>query len=824
MDDALILGQKILSCVLRVQERFGADYVSLVLVGSQDERIMSARQNELSTWGLLRDFRRQDVRQWIEQLVGQGFLRKEGEYNTVSVTDDGRRLLRGERSPTLLRPAKESRAVAPKSEPASWEGVKHQLFEALRHLRRDVADQRGVPAYIVFGDGTLREMARTRPSTLPSLLRIRGIGQQKLADFGPQFLEGIVTYCREHQLETDVTTEVIAPPSARPTPSANAVQAFPLFDNGLSVEQVADRLGRAISTSYGYLEVYIRQRRVTDATPWMSQEEFDQVEAAIQNTGSERLRPIFDALEGRIGYERIRIAVACLENRSRETQQALARSDQLGRSSTTTSSARDAIGFPMQNGGSGLEETRSSNLSTDRDNCLATVAPICTIIIRSHAGTASGAAKRIFVPPTLCFDMSSEELQARLAAIVASSDDAIVSKDLNGIVQSWNEGAERIFGYPAAEMIGQSITKIIPPDRIDEEQQILSKIRRGERIAHFQAVRVCKDGRPVEVSVSISPIKDSTGKVIGASKIARDVTESNRLMRERERLYELGKSMVEQDDAQKLVQAITDAATDLSGAQFGAFFYNVINETGEVYMLYTLSGVEREHFEKFPMPRNTAVFEATFAGTGVVRSDDITQDPRYGQNAPFHGMPPGHLPVRSYLAVPVMGRGRNVLGGLFFGHAEIGVFNERSEEVVTSIAGHAGVALENARLQRELGENAARFTQLANSIPQLAWMAKPDGELFWYNDRWYEYTGADLESQRGWGWESVHDSNELPRVVEKWKAALARGEPWEDTFPLRRHDGVFRWHLSRAAVPRQLRQDHCVVWNEHRHHRTAPVR
>ncbi len=215
-------------------------------------------------------------------------------------------------------------------------------------------------------------------------------------------------------------------------------------------------------------------------------------------------------------------------------------------------------------------------------------------------------------------------------------------------------------------------------------------------------------------------------------------------------------------------------------------------------MLYTLSGVDRKHFDKFPMPRNTAVFEPTFSGSSTVRSDDITQDPRYGHNAPFNGQPSGHLPVRSYLAVPVFGRDRAVLGGLFFGHAGVGVFEERSETIVEAIAGHAGVALENARLHRELAENANRFTSLANSIPQLAWMCKPDGELIWYNDRWYEYTGTDRNSQLGWGWQSVHDPQELPRVLEKWKAALAAGESWEDTFPLRRHDGVFRWHLSRA--------------------------
>src|SRR5690349_5385568 len=213
--------------------------------------------------------------------------------------------------------------------------------------------------------------------------------------------------------------------------------------------------------------------------------------------------------------------------------------------------------------------------------------------------------------------MSPNQLQAQLAAIVASSDDAIVSKDLNGIVQSWNDAAERIFGYTAAEMIGQSITKLFPPERVTEEDHILSKIRRGERVNHFQSIRIRKDGRPIEVSVTISPITDEHGNVIGAAKVARDITETNRVAREREQLYELGKSMAAQKDMEALVQAITDAATKLSGAQFGAFFYNVVNEHSQSFMLYTLSGAERASFEKFPMPRNTEVFAPTFSGTGV---------------------------------------------------------------------------------------------------------------------------------------------------------------------------------------------------------------
>ena len=106
-------------------------------------------------------------------------------------------------------------------------------------------------------------------------------------------------------------------------------------------------------------------------------------------------------------------------------------------------------------------------------------------------------------------------------------------------------------------------------------------------------------------------------------------------------------------------------------------------------MLYALSGAPRSAFENFPMPRNTAVFEPTFLGTGVVRSDDILKDPRYGKNAPRKGMPDGHLPVRSYLAVPVIARGGEVLGGLFFGHEERGKFQAEHETTLLGIAGHA---------------------------------------------------------------------------------------------------------------------------------------
>lgn len=144
-------------------------------------------------------------------------------------------------------------------------------------------------------------------------------------------------------------------------------------------------------------------------------------------------------------------------------------------------------------------------------------------------------------------------------------------------------------------------------------------------------------------------------------------------------LKEIGKTISAELNLHNTVQAVTDAATELTGARFGSFFYNVLNEDGASYMLYTLAGAPREAFAHFPMPRATDLFGPTFRGEGVVRIDDVKVDPRYGKSSPYYGMPDGHLPVTSYLAVPVVSRSGEVLGGLFFGHPDPAVFTERDE-------------------------------------------------------------------------------------------------------------------------------------------------
>jgi PAS domain S-box-containing protein len=146
--------------------------------------------------------------------------------------------------------------------------------------------------------------------------------------------------------------------------------------------------------------------------------------------------------------------------------------------------------------------------------------------------------------------LASEVVRNRLAAVVESSDDAIISKTLEGIIMTWNKGAERLFGYTAAEAVGKPITILIPPDRLSEETVILSRLRRGERIEHYETIRMRKDGVHLDVSLVVSPVKDATGRIVGASKIARDITERKRAAVERERL--LAAERAAREDAERV--------------------------------------------------------------------------------------------------------------------------------------------------------------------------------------------------------------------------------------------------------------------------------
>jgi PAS domain S-box-containing protein len=280
------------------------------------------------------------------------------------------------------------------------------------------------------------------------------------------------------------------------------------------------------------------------------------------------------------------------------------------------------------------------------------------------------------------------------------------SWDVASDVVTLSETAAHIFGLQPGEPVTRAaMRELLHEDdrenaRLSVEESLVS---RGDYDIEY---RVANDAGPHRwVLARGRGIYGEDGRVLGMLGVVQDITErkaTEEALREQTEalatINKLGAVISAELDLHRMVQAVTDAATELTGALFGSFFYNVLNEEGASYTLYTLSGVPREAFAHFPMPRATDLFGPTFRGEGVVLIADVKQDPRYGKNSPYYGMPEGHLPVVSYLAVPVISRSGEVLGGLFFGAPEVGVFTEQHARIVEGLAAQASVAMDNARL------------------------------------------------------------------------------------------------------------------------------
>ncbi|MEO7725092.1 MAG: ATP-binding protein, partial [Chthoniobacterales bacterium] len=308
---------------------------------------------------------------------------------------------------------------------------------------------------------------------------------------------------------------------------------------------------------------------------------------------------------------------------------------------------------------------------------------------------------------------------------LGSIGDAVVTVDNHCRVTFLNPVAEDLTGWTTAAALGRSINEVLhlidERTRQETRNPVADALDDGmtQSLANH-TILVRRDGREIPVEDSAAPIKNPAGKIIGAVMVFHDVTDRRQkeeALKEEyaitEYLYEIASSISTELDLEKVVQTITDAGTRVTRAQFGAFFYNVLDEKGGSYMLYALSGVPRSAFDKFSMPRATAMFGPTFRGEGVIRLDDVRKDPRFGKNAPFHGMPKGHLPVVSYLAVPVVSRSGVVLGGLFFGHEDAAVFTLRDEKIILGIAAQAAAAMDVARLY-QAEQQARALAEQAN--------------------------------------------------------------------------------------------------------------
>lgn len=300
-------------------------------------------------------------------------------------------------------------------------------------------------------------------------------------------------------------------------------------------------------------------------------------------------------------------------------------------------------------------------------------------------------------------------LLPHLQDVCANATVALFVMDEGQCCVYMNPAAEQLTGYRLEEVQGAPLHDFVHHTRPDGSPYPLAEcpIDRAAPLnmqERGEETFVHRDGSfyPVHFTVhfTASPIHRG-GKVVGTVIEVQDARPLLQQERERATLHAIGLLILQELDHEKIVQAVTDAATQLSGAQFGAFFYNLKDEKGESYTLYTIAGVPKEHFSQFPLPRATHLFGPTFRGEKAIRSGDIRRDPRYGKMAPHHGMPPGHLPVCSYLAVPVSLGNGEVIGGLFFGHAEPDRFTESHERLVETLAAQAAIGLNRAALYQE---------------------------------------------------------------------------------------------------------------------------
>jgi PAS domain S-box-containing protein len=292
------------------------------------------------------------------------------------------------------------------------------------------------------------------------------------------------------------------------------------------------------------------------------------------------------------------------------------------------------------------------------------------------------------------------ESEARMRAIFNNAGVGIALASIDGLFVDMNHRFTEFLHYSFDELRTMTFADITYPDDLAATRNAVAALLSGAVQEYSMEKRyVPRGGMPIWSQTTVSLVRDGAGEPVYFVGVIEDISsrkaaeaaliEETRML---ELLNETGRSLAAELDLQAVIQAVTDAGTVLTGAQFGAFFYNTTDESGDALMLYTLSGAPRAAFEGFGNPRAAGLFGPTFRGEGLIRSDDVLRDPRYGTMPPHHGMPPGHLPVRSYLAVSVRSRSGEVIGGLFFGHSECAVFSERSERLIVGVAAQAGIA------------------------------------------------------------------------------------------------------------------------------------
>jgi ATP-dependent DNA helicase RecQ len=314
--DAKVLAQKILSCVYRVQERFGVNHVVEVLLGSKTQNVMQRGHDKLSTYGLLKEISKAQLRDWIYQLIGQGALELDGtEYPIVKLNASSRAILFGDAQPRLIRTASASkeRKQAHAGEAALYSDM--GLFEKLRVLRRQIAQEQNVPPFVVFADSVLIEMSAYRPSSLDRMLNVSGIGKVKLNSYGQIFLDEIAQYCNSNGIAMDVDwkalsgTSATKPKSLRSGLGGKKHITYPMLREGRSLAETAQRAELSPGTVSSHLVELMQEESIPSIDAWVSLETQQKVIEAANVVGREKLKPIYEYLQQTVEYESIRLVL-----------------------------------------------------------------------------------------------------------------------------------------------------------------------------------------------------------------------------------------------------------------------------------------------------------------------------------------------------------------------------------------------------------------------------------------------------------------------------------------------------------------------------------
>jgi PAS domain S-box-containing protein len=331
-------------------------------------------------------------------------------------------------------------------------------------------------------------------------------------------------------------------------------------------------------------------------------------------------------------------------------------------------------------------------------------------------------------------------LYKHFAAIIESSDDAIISKDLDGVIRSWNNGAERIFGYSAQEVIGQSVTILMPAGRENEEPEILARIRRGERIDHYETVRKRKDGTLVDISLTVSPVKDGSGRIVGASKIARDITERKQAAKRMATQYAITQALAQSagllEAAPKLIRILCESAGWETGAAWQA------NKVDGHLRCLEFVNCSSKPFPQFEAVTRGGTFPSGIGLPGRVWRTgspswipDIARDGNFPRTAV--GVSEG---LHGAIAFPI-GVPGEVLGVMEFFSEEIREPEKALLELLAGFGSQIGQFAQRKRAEETLRENERRFREMIDALPAAIYTTDAEGRLTHFNPAAVEFSG-----------------------------------------------------------------------------------